>query len=83
MVGLKGKLIVGIAALMICTLFADVANAKQISNPVLGRDATPCDHTNMHFEKCKQPSPANPYNRGCEPSEHCHGGSQRLFNNKA
>lgn len=59
-----------VSMIVFFTLVADVADARFISYGAMTHDGTIC----ANGGGCNEPdTPANPYNRGCEPSQRCRG----------
>ncbi|KAF8409637.1 hypothetical protein HHK36_005715 [Tetracentron sinense] len=74
--GIGGALILCTVALLVCSLFVEVTNAREIHyNPIKGGDpGYHCGKNNA--EKCLPP-PSNGYNRGCEKKEGCRNGDKK------
>ena len=71
MAGSKKVFLVCIAVLILGTLFSNITDAAVIGYPAIGRGMIPCDPMNSHNARCKVPTPANRYKRGCSPIDRC------------
>ncbi|KAE9588567.1 hypothetical protein Lal_00002890 [Lupinus albus] len=68
----KGMLVVLLSALLVCTLYMNNVEGRDISNGALQRGTIPgCSPKNP--TNCKLPV-ANPYKRPCEIIERCRDG---------
>lgn len=70
----KTSLVLCLSMIVFIALVAEVADAKFISYGALNSNGRICRNP----AGCHQPEiPANPYNRGCEVSQRCRGGSDQ------